>query len=1443
MSDLLPALAAYIPQSVTRAVLTDPSPKIPATPQTNRMQAAVLFADISGFTPLTEALGQRGLEGPEELTRVLNRYLSWMIAFVEAEGGEVVKFGGDSLTVVFPATEEDLSLATRRAMQAANTMQIAMEEFGIMETSVGIINLKMKIGIGAGDVLMAQVGGLFNRWEFIMAGDALLQATQSENRAEQDEIVLSEEAQAIITHHVLPPRPLPPLDWASVKNPTEAEKVLRCYIPGSVRTWLDGELHDWLATLRPMSVMFVSIKGFDYQQTETIDKLHSLLRDMQRIIYHYWGSLTRVTVDDKGTVLLILFGAPPYSHEDDPERALRCALDLQALTEEKELQLAIGVTAGRVFAGPVGGDTRHEYTVMADAVNLAARLMVAAGPGKIYCNYEAYRNTSDKFNFETLPAIEVKGKAGLVPVYKPTAQYDPTQISQIWRPQVKEPMIGRQAELAKLTASLNDALAGHSRVVIIEGEAGIGKSRLVEALVELSDDHKMNVLLGMGLSIEQAKPYHAWQGIFATCFDLDKMSHNSKELQGVEQQNKIRARIRETAPDLVEYLPLLNNLLNLELPDNELITSLDSTSRQEKLSWLLLTLLQSWIAEKPLVFILEDVHWFDLASWKLAVQLAITAITNNLPLLLVLVTRPLENVTMRTDATLLAALEETEYLRLDSLSPDETLTLATRKRGLTAPELPEAVAELIRSRAGGNPFFAEELFHTLDHNGYITFKEVQGKIRCLVSDDLDQVTQTLPATIQSVILSRIDHLSPEKQLILRVAAILGQTFSYTPLHDVLYNHLEIPGGLLKDNLKDLVYLDLIRPEDGESNQTYEFKHVIIREVTYQSLLFDRRRQLHRTVALWYENAYGSKTNGNVPTFETVKEKNLGFTTTAQSQPSPLAPYYSLLVYHWHQAEDDVRELYYATLIGQQAVAQFANAEAVGYLNRALDLTKETDTEERYRLLLARETVYDRFGAREGQNQDLSTLAELVKKKIKDVGHIVEVSLRQANYAEAVGDYDVALEAAQQAVAQATQIQDPISESKGRIIWGRSLLRQSDYDIAQEILEKALLLAQANHHRYNEANSLYHLAILRFFQSDYPTAWDFCEQALTISRSNNFRLIQAHVQNLFGLIRFRLGDYPAAQDHFEQSILIYYTIGDRRGESKPFSNIGLIYLSLGDYEAARDYFEETLAIQRQISDREGIADTLSNLGIVYCSLGDYNAARSYLGNALEIHKQIGNQNGEAETLSKLGIVYHYSDDYYTTKRYCELALSIQQKIGNREAECNSLTYLGHALVGLSKFQAATEAYDKALRLRREMNQAGLAIEILAGQALVAMEQGDIEQALTKIDEILAWIEANGIIGLANLLWIYWTSYKVLHTAAQSLPDYVKRAEAVLITAHSILQERSASLKDEALRDKFLNNVKIHREIITTWNHSELSSSKSKRSQDRSKQSKPLTNNGT
>jgi class 3 adenylate cyclase len=633
MSDLLRTLAAYIPPNIIRETLTSANPAPPAEAWSARFAAAVLFADVSGFTPLTEALAQKGAEGPEELTRLLNDYFSRMIDLIEGEGGEVVKFSGDAVTVVFPAetalppgvaAEHGLAYATRRARQAAEAMQAAMIEFSTIETSAGPVALGMKIGIGAGEILAIRVGGVFNRWEYVIAGDPLRQVAEAEHQAERGDIVLSPEAEGLQWPEPLSPKPLERPDWRSIDNPAAVETVFRNYVPAAVAKWLAEELHAWLAVLRPMTVLFVGVGGLDYSQPGAVDKLHTFLRAAQETIYSYEGSINKLAVDDKGTIFIALFGAPPYAHEDDPERALRCALDLQEVAGDRGLQLAIGVTTGRVFSGPVGSETRREYTVMGDTVNLSARLMVAAGMGDIRCDFDTYRRARSRLSFDLFDPIRVKGKAGHIRIYRPVAQHTETR-----RDDNQGQLIGRRAELAQLAAELDSLQQGHNRVLVIEGEAGIGKSRLVDELEQLMDDRGLTGLLGAGRSIEQQTPYRAWRDIFAAYFDLDDETKTR-----AERRDAVREQLTEFLPEMVDRLPLLNDVLGLGLPDTPLTAGMDTQLRHDSLVSLLLALLRVWARERPLIVILEDAHWLDSLSWDLAVQVVRALDVARVPLLL-----------------------------------------------------------------------------------------------------------------------------------------------------------------------------------------------------------------------------------------------------------------------------------------------------------------------------------------------------------------------------------------------------------------------------------------------------------------------------------------------------------------------------------------------------------------------------------------------------------------------------------------------------------------------------------------------------------------------------------------------------------------------------------------------------------------------------------------
>ncbi len=1380
----LAILASYVPPAVVRAIYRQPA--VPTAPTVQRFPAAVLFADVSGFTPLAEGLARLGPQGAEELTRLLNGYFSRMIALVEAEGGEVVKFSGDAMTVVFPATA-NLAQATRQAMNAAQAMQAAMSEFQTLQTIAGTVKLGMKIGVGAGDVLAFSVGGEGGRWEYVIAGDPLRQVAEAEHAASRGEIVLSPEAQALSGNHAPPSPPPSPPSWESLspEQQTATEAALRAYIPDIITSRLAAGQADWLAELRRLTVLFVSVvQGLDYNTPDVLEHLQAFTRSTQSIFLRYEGSINKIAVDDKGTILIGLFGAPPYAHEDDAERAVRCALDLQAAATGQGLQLAIGVTSGQVFAGPVGSETRREYTVMGDTVNLSARLMsVAAAAHRedpadnaIRCDHETYRVASAHLRFDTLPPVRVKGKAGRVQVYRPLR----IARRRLQKAEGGGQFVGRKEELARLKTLLAEVCASPAapvadetngipqtaaerrRLVLIEGEAGIGKSRLVQEMRAIVRQEGIPQLGGAGSSIEQNTPYRAWRDVFSLLFDLEELEVTDLR----QRQERVATYMQTHAPQLQARTPLLNDLLNLELPENELTRHLDPKLRHESLISLLLDLLRLQMQQGPLVITLEDAHWLDAASWELVLEVARTLA--DLPLLLIIALRPLRDEQIPPEYSQIRNLPGLVFMPLGGLEATETAALVATRLGVDT--LPKEVSELVQTRSGGNPFVVEQLAHALQESDVVTIEATNGKKQCLVSGDLERLT--LPDTVQGLVLSRLDRLPPEEYLTLKVASVIGRTFAYRLLRAIYPTQITDP--LLQSYLDDLARLDLTPRQTAElvpgapqpgGDIIHFFKHIITQEVAYETLLYSQRRQLHRQVAGWYETTYsGVKTDG-------------------ESGLAMLAPYFPLLVYHYHRAQEAEQERRYCRLAGKQAAAQFANSDALRYLSRAIELlgveevsqlasTLNTLTAEQQRelfdLLAEREEVYDRLGKRDLQAADLEALL-LIAEAWQDEASRALVYNRMARYYEYTGDY-------------------PAAASAAEIGWQA---------------------ARATGDKTVEGESINRLATIAWKQGDYQKAVRYGEQALALLEKTGDLHGQAGSYKVLGLVHENLGNPHKAQAYQQKALALEKATGDRWGEGASSINLGNAFYAQGELLTARQHYQHALDIFQTIGYRRGMAYALGSLGLVSRDLGDYAAARKQFSHALSILHAIGDRWGEAIGLQNISLVYCAQRRYDIARAHCEQALAMQRELGDKRGEAFSLTYLGLALEGLEEWARAEEAYRQALSLRREIGQEAMAIENVAGLARVALACNNLSTAQQHVDEIRRWLSKSGTEGIEDPLRVYHTTYRVLEAAGQT-----EEARALLTEAHTQLMQKAEKIDDERWRKSFLREP-LHRDILAAW----------------------------
>jgi class 3 adenylate cyclase/tetratricopeptide (TPR) repeat protein len=1453
------ALAAYLPLDRRRALAN-------AVELPERANGAVLFADIWGFTALTDTLVKElgPMRGTDELTRHLNTVFGALISQVHHYQGCVIGFSGDAITCWF---DQD---GGRQAIACGLSMQQVMEQFKTLHTPVGgTVSMAMKAAVATGQIRRFKVGDPQIQYLDVLTGPALSRAVAAEQTARKGEVVVDFETQARLANDLTllewresRPDSAPDAlrvavvaalrhsepDLAGLSEPDLAEPPAQPLSESQIRPWLLPPVYKrlrsghgrFLAEIRRAVALFLRFTGLDYDRDEQVSpKLDAYIQWVQRTLARYGGSLIQLTTGDKGSYLYATFGAP-IAHEDDAHRAVAAALELRNLPPELAFiqQVQIGLSRGWMHSGAYGGPTRRTYGVIGDEANVAARLMSQAGPNQILIAGRIAAAVTANYQLRMLGPLALKGKAEVIPVYE-VLDSCPTSLPER-ETRRQTALIGRRHERAILTEQLEGLLQqGQGGVVIIEGEAGIGKSRLVLELIKAGQEQGLTVLSGAGRSIERQTPYRAWHDVFTAYFDLDQTAVPTSEASQRQSQRHERVRnlVQAVGPDQISRLPLLNDILNLDFPDSELTATLDPALRQQSLTTLLISLLRSWTRHRPLILVLEDAHWLDSLSWDLTVQVARSLAVSGEPMLLVLVTRPLNEKSVEARyLTALGKVSQIKQIALKTLSTYETTALATARLGLAPGTLPLPVVNLVRQRAGGNPFFAEELILALRDQGLlqIVVDETDQQSRhCLIRGDLDQAGAILPDTIQGLILERIDRLPLKHQLTLKVASVIGRTFTYPPLQYALQSHATITEAALKAQLDTLATADLTALESPVPELTYAFKHIIIQNVAYQTLVFAQRRQLHSAIAEWYEGQAG--------------ELNPVGLSPIKGQPlKRQSLYLPLLVHHFHHAEDHERERYYARLAGEQAAAQFANDEAIAYLSRALELTPATDHAAQYQLLLAREKVYDLQGKRDEQAQALAQLAGLAER-LDDDQKRAEIALRRARYAEATSDYPASISAAQQALALARLSGDFGPQAEGYLAWGHALWRTGSYVGARTQLDQALKLTQGlphieahilrtqglvawhqghypeaknyfertlsicrqRHDWPGEALALNNLGIIASQQGNYDEARLYFNQSLLICRQTGDRQVEANILNNLGIVAGYQGDYSGAKSYYERALRIKREIGDRRGEGMVLDNLGDVLRYEGDYSQATHLFKQSLLIRQETGERLGEGNVLNNLGNVAHYQGDYGQAKIYYEQSLQLRREIGDRQGEGEGLAYLALLYHHQDDNETARQLARQARQLAQTLGDQRLLGNALTHLGHALLELGEVVEAGQVYQEAFELRRDAGEMNRAMEPLAGLARVAWLRGDRSSAALRVAEIVPHLEHHSLAGCEEPLRVYLTCYQIL-TATQAPAGLT-----LLQQAYELLSERAAKLTDPSCQRSFLEDVVVHRRIRLAW----------------------------
>ena len=419
-------------------------------PTSNSYETVVLFADVSGFTAMCEQLGLKGEKGNELLAKHLNSYFEMLQKIVSGQGGDVFKFAGDAIIVLWPPSPEDITSKVRRAAQCAVDISDKLQEAVMAEG----VRLSVKVGIGVGNITILNVGGLLNRLEYLAIGNPLAQAFHAEHQATKREVVASPEAwkhieeyfNATITNdgHAFLKQCIQPIRKVNIhktagflNNITQnvINKAKRYVTPAIVDAATRNE-DRWISEKRRITVLFVNLgvgesELVNMQTQKDFLHVHTIITMVQKAVYKYEGSLNKFLMDDKGSTLIAVFGLPPCSHDDDSIRGILAANEIYFSLANYGLRASIGVTTGPAFCGVIGARGRREYSILGDIVNLSARLMqhatinatgVLIGPNAYKSANKQLSSSSNcwiPIQFFPLNSIKVKGKSKPIKIYKP----------------------------------------------------------------------------------------------------------------------------------------------------------------------------------------------------------------------------------------------------------------------------------------------------------------------------------------------------------------------------------------------------------------------------------------------------------------------------------------------------------------------------------------------------------------------------------------------------------------------------------------------------------------------------------------------------------------------------------------------------------------------------------------------------------------------------------------------------------------------------------------------------------------------------------------------------------------------------------------------------------------------------------------------------------------
>jgi predicted ATPase/class 3 adenylate cyclase len=976
------------------------------------------------------------------------------------------------------------------------------------------------------------------------------------------------------------------------------------------------------AERRPVTVLFADVVGFT-SLAEQLDpeELRSLMmgcfQALAEEIRRYDGFIEKFI----GDAILAVFGAP-VAHEDDPERAIRAALGMQARLQRLRsnvdgstggaLTMRIGVNTGLVVAGTVGEG--KDYGVVGDTVNVAARLQQIGAPGQVTISEETHRLVRKSFECRSLGAVSLKGKTEPIQTFEVVGPRK-ERASFIDAESLKTPLIGREEELQQLMELFARARKGKTQVVSLIGEAGIGKSRLLTEFLHRLDAEGLLgqiTLYQTTCSSLGSEAYHVLIDFFRACFAL------TPEDSATQARSKIATILQAIGAPPEPIIPVVEGLLGFAEKGLR-FEHLDPEQLRRQLFLAVKEICQCQCQQRPVFLVVEDFQWADAASVELLRSLVDRV--SDQPLLLLLVARPTAQMGMIYSANV-----DATVIRLQPLTPEDSEALLDALVGPLVSPFQPALRELVTRRAAGNPFFLEEAVRSLIDTG-ILMKTPEG---ARFSGDLTNLE--VPTTVQGVILSRFDSLDPGAKQLLLEAAVIGPSFDLELLGQTTARLQE-----LQTYLEMLLRSDLLTEVSGTAGQPieYRFRNTLIQEVAYNSLLRKRRSVLHGQIARALERLHAQH----------------------------LDEHLSQLAHHYSLSDDQEQALQYLLRFGGKAARMYANQDAIGCYRRALGLLEHQDGQTALKADVLEKLADTHSALGEPETaleswQAALALYETLEKKER----LAAVHRKIGLHWWGQGDREQAVEHFQNGLDLLTEEPESVEAALLYHELGRLHFRRGDDQQAIIWAQKALELGQRLNapEVLSQASNTVGVSLAR--RGELEEGITKVEQSLQIALQHDLLPAACRAYTNLGMLLAAV-DRERALSYCHEGLALAKRIGDLSQQSWLYASVASSFCSLvGDCSQGIEAAEASVALDQQLGQRNHLPIPLILLAQIYQCQDQLEESKRYYVEACTIAEEIGEPQLLFPCYDGLATLYLALGDTAKTEEYLAKGREICQKTG-------------------------------------------------------------------------------------------------------------------------------------------------------------------------------------